>query len=164
MHMTEKEAKAYLRDRIVFVPRHVKMCREANGLSEYQPLRGNQRCGCPYAACGSFPGEGFKRKSTGSTSLEEAQKIVVQWLVTGDTRSEDDSGTLIAYAIEDYLGAVRDANRDEEDQEHEPKSTLKKYGTLMAQFQAYCDWKGITLIQEFEGEDGQTSVKEFRES
>ena len=56
--MTEKEAKAYLRDHIVFMPRHLKQCRDDNGYSEYQSLKGNQRCGCPYAGCGPFPGEG----------------------------------------------------------------------------------------------------------
>ena len=29
-HMTEKEAKAYLRDHIVFMPRHLKQCREGD--------------------------------------------------------------------------------------------------------------------------------------
>src|SRR5260370_39027867 len=97
--MTEKEAKAYLRDHIVFVPRHLKECRDTNGFSEYQQLKGNQRCGCPYAGCGSFPDAGFKRKSTGSTSLEKAERIVLQWLISGDSRSKDESGTLIADAI-----------------------------------------------------------------
>jgi site-specific recombinase XerD len=162
--MTDKEAKAYLRDRIGLVPRHLKQCRDANGYSEYQSLNGNQRCGCPYAACGPFPGEGYRRKSTGSTSLEKAEKIVLKWLITGNSRSKDERGTLIADAIKDYLGSVRDANRDEAEPDDEPESTLKKYGTLMSQFQAYCEWKGIKHIQEFEGEDGHAYVKEFRDS
>ena len=162
--MTEKEAKAYLRDHIVFMPRHLKQCRDDNGYSEYQSLKGNQRCGCPYAGCGPFPGEGYKRRSTGSTSLEKAEKIALKWLITGDSRSRDERGTLIADAIKDYLGSVRDANRDEADHDDEPESTLKKYRTLMSQFQAYCDWKGIKHIQEFDGEDGQTFALEFRNS
>jgi site-specific recombinase XerD len=162
--MTEKEAKAYIRDHIVFVPRHLKQCREASGYSEYQSLNGKLRCGCPYAGCGPFPGEGYKRKSTGSTSLEKAEKIVLKWLVTGDSRSRDERGTLIADAIKDYMGSVRDANRDEADPDDEPEATLRKYRTLMNQFQAYCDWKGIKHIQEFEGEGGQTFTLEFRNS
>jgi len=93
--MTEKEAKAYLRDHIVFMPRHLKQCRDDNGYSEYQSLKGNQRCGCPYAGCGPFPGEGYKRRSTGSTSLEKAEKIVLKWLITGDSRSRDEVARLL---------------------------------------------------------------------
>lgn len=161
--MTDKEAAAYLDQYIRLQRHHTKACRQTNKIKRWEQITDERKkkCACPIYGVGTFPGEGYQRKPTQKKSLDAARAVVFNWLQAGDTSvaADNDQRIPIRKATDDYLASVRDANVDISTGK-EPKSTLKKYQTLMDQLQAFCDDKGIRFIQEL----GQDEVLEFRRS
>lgn len=152
-----------------FKRRHSRKCRAEKKIGEWHEWKqveedGKKKgrgCACPYYALGVLePAKGFYPYATGKTNKAEAEDQVRRWLQTGQFGvNEDPDSTPINVAVKDYMKYVQlDLGAS--------SATLKKYRTLMDQFEAFAKWKGITSIQRFDGYGkdsiGDAVVLDFR--
>ena len=131
--------------KLSFKQRHTRKCQEDNKIGEWHAWpKGKQKCYCPWSALGVLdPAKGFRPHATGKTSYDEAREQVRQWLKTGKIGvREDPHSTLIKTAIDDYMASVKEGGAE--------PSTITKYNTIMEQFQAFAEWKGISTVQRFD--------------
>lgn len=154
--MIDPEAQARIA-RLSFKRRHTDECQRRFKFSgEWTQLDGRQRCSCPFWVLGVlFDDKGHQRRSTGESSLDQANALVLHWLSTGSTATKpaDPNRIRVVDAIAEFM------TYEEKDREAK-ESTLKKYRTLMDQLHAFADWKGYRYIQEL----GHDAVLEFRRS
>lgn len=152
--------------KLEFKRRHSRECMTENKIGMWHEWTANEekkgRCTCPYSACGVLdPAKGFQRHATGKVNQKDAEETVRLWLRKGEKYAvnEDPNTTPIKTAVDDYMDYCKLDNGASE-------PTLKKYRTLMDQFEAFAKWKGITSIQRFEGYGenvhGNELVLEFR--
>jgi integrase/recombinase XerD len=108
---------------------------------------------CVYWSVGIHgPGQRFSRRSTGQTSQKGAEAALVSNLGKQDEPASPVTEVRmpIHKAIQEYMAYTRDGGAEQ--------STLEKYKTLMDQLQAYCNWKRLEFIQDFD----QDAVLDFR--
>jgi integrase len=122
---------------------HTTACQEKNGYNRWTLPDKRKSCtGCKVAACGVIF-DRFDRIATGETTETRAKEVVRGWYRQANAALKPDPKTQVAIstAIEDYLLFVG---------EEAKPSTIEKYESLMAQLEAFCEWKNIRFVQQLD--------------
>lgn len=144
--------------------RHRKECEgghpEDSKSGEFEEgRRGWKKCGCVIHASGSIGGK-FNRKQTGKSSWEDAKAVVALWertnwegeLPAAPPESPEPPTRITVQRATSAFVAERE--------EVSARNTLRKIRLLMKRLQAYSDFKGYVLLEQWTPID----VREFRSS